>query len=120
MDCYLNGGLDVRIYGGYLPGIVIKLSELGSNPSGVFVFLDESEVTIEDGVYLLYHDPADFWQNGPSHRHNQGANFSFADGHCEHWRWKYPNDIQYHGQTAVNAADMEDLRRLQAALPPAP
>ena len=120
MDSYLNGGLDVRIYGGYLPGIVIKASELGPNPTGVFVFLDESEVTIEDGVYLLYHDPADFWQNGPAHRHGQGANLSFADGHCEHWRWKYPKDIQYHGQTAANAQDMDDLRRLQAALPPAP
>ena len=86
MDSYLNGGLDVRIYGGYLPGIVTKTSQLGPNPAGVFVFLDENEATIEDGVFLLYPEPADFWQNGPAHRHNQGANLSFADGHCEHWR----------------------------------
>jgi prepilin-type processing-associated H-X9-DG protein len=81
--------------------------------------LDENEATIEDGVFLLYAAPADFWQNGPAHRHNQGANLSFADGHCEHWRWKYPNGIQGNGQTAANAQDLEDLRRLQAALPPA-
>jgi prepilin-type N-terminal cleavage/methylation domain-containing protein/prepilin-type processing-associated H-X9-DG protein len=86
MDSYLNGGLDVGIYGGYLPGIVVKASELGPNPAGVFVFVDENEATIEDGVFLLYPEPADFWQNGPAHRHNQGANLSFADGHCEHWR----------------------------------
>jgi len=120
MDSYLNGGLDVGIYGGYLPGIVIKESELGPNPAGVFVFLDENEDTIEDGVFLLYREPADFWQNGPAHRHSRGANLSFADGHCERWQWKYPNGIQGNGQTAANAQDLEDLHRLQAALPPAP
>jgi prepilin-type N-terminal cleavage/methylation domain-containing protein/prepilin-type processing-associated H-X9-DG protein len=120
MDSYLNGGLDVRIYGGYLPGIVIKFSELGPNPAGVFVFADENEATIEDGVFLLYPEPADFWQNGPAHRHNQGSNLSFADGHCEHWKWKYPSGIQWNGQPAANAQDLEDLHRLQAALPTAP
>jgi prepilin-type N-terminal cleavage/methylation domain-containing protein/prepilin-type processing-associated H-X9-DG protein len=120
MDAYLNGGLDVRIYGGFLPGIVTKSSELVPNPSGVFVFLDENEDTIEDGVYLLYPAPADFWQNGPAHRHSQGANLTFADGHCEHWKWKYPNGIQWNGQPAANAQDLEDLHRLQAALPTAP
>ena len=120
MDSYLNGGLDVRIYGGYLPGIVTQTSQLFPNPAGIFVSVDENEATIEDGVFLLYPEPADFWQNGPAHRHNQGANLSFADGHCEHWRWKYPNGIQGNGQTAVNATDMEDLHRLQSALPTAP
>src|SRR2546430_1097082 len=48
MDSYLNGGLDVGIYGGYLPGIVLKDSELNPNPAGVFVFLDENEASIED------------------------------------------------------------------------
>ena len=120
MDSYLNGGLDVGIYGGYLPGIVVKESELGPNPAGVFVFLDENEDTIEDGVFLLYREPADFWQNGPAHRHSRGANLSFADGHCERWQWKYPNGIQGNGQTAANAQDLEDLHRLQAALPLAP
>jgi prepilin-type processing-associated H-X9-DG protein len=120
MDSYLNGGLDVRIYGGYLPGNILSYSDLMPAPARVFVFLDENEATIEDGVYLLYREPADFWQNGPAHRHNQGADLSFADGHVEHWRWKYPNGILFNGQTAANAQDLEDLHRLQAALPAAP
>jgi prepilin-type N-terminal cleavage/methylation domain-containing protein/prepilin-type processing-associated H-X9-DG protein len=120
MNAYLNGGLDVRIYNGYLPGIVVKESELRANPSGVFVFLDENEATIEDGVFLLYREPADFWQNGPAHRHNRGANLSFADGHSERWKWNYPKGIQGNGQAAANDQDLLDLRRLQAALPPAP
>ena len=120
MDAYLDGGLDVRIYGGYLPGNAIYFSDLKPNPSGIFVLLDECEAVIDDGVFLLYREPADFWQNGPSHRHNQGANLSFADGHCERWRWQYPKDIETHAQAAANAADMQDLKRLQAALPGLP
>jgi prepilin-type processing-associated H-X9-DG protein len=120
MDAYLDGGLDARIYGGYLPGNVIRFSELLPSPTSIFVFLDECEAIIDDGVFLLYPEPADFWQNGPSHRHSRGADLSFADGHCEHWKWLYPNDIQTHGQPAANAADLQDLKRLQAALPAAP
>jgi prepilin-type processing-associated H-X9-DG protein len=120
MDAYLDGGLDVRIYGGYLPGNVFRFSDLRPNPSGIFVFLDECEAIIDDGVFLLYREPADFWQNGPSHRHSQGANLSFADGHSERWKWLYPKDIEAHGQPAANAADLQDLKRLQAALPSLP
>jgi len=120
MDSYLNGGLDVRIYGGYLPGNVIRYSDLLPSPSKVFVLLDESQAIIDDGVFLLYRDPADFWQNGPSHRHSQGANLSFADGHCERWKWRYPNDIQAHGQAVANDQDRQDLKRLQDALPSVP
>jgi len=120
MDSYLNGGLDVRIYGGLLPGNVLNSSDLLPSPARVFVLLDENEATIEDGVYLLYREPADFWQNGPAHRHNQGANLSFADGHAEHWRWKYNVGIQFNGQTAANADDLADLHRVQAALPALP
>jgi prepilin-type N-terminal cleavage/methylation domain-containing protein/prepilin-type processing-associated H-X9-DG protein len=120
MDAYLNGGLDVRIYGGYLPGNVVRYSELLPSPSKIFVLLDETEAIIDDGVFLLYRDPADFWQNGPSHRHSQGANLSFADGHCERWKWRYPNDIQTHGQAVANDQDRRDLKRLQEALPAVP
>ena len=31
--------------------------------------------------------PAQFW-NPPTARHNDGAMFSFLDGHCELWRWR--------------------------------
>jgi prepilin-type N-terminal cleavage/methylation domain-containing protein/prepilin-type processing-associated H-X9-DG protein len=120
MDAYLNGGLDVRIYGGYLPGNVVRCSELLPSPAGIFVFLDETPNIIDDGVFLLYPEPADFWQNGPSHRHGQSANLSFADGHCERWKWLYRNDIPTYAQTAANAQDLKDLKRLQAALPAAP
>jgi prepilin-type processing-associated H-X9-DG protein len=116
MDAYLNGGLDARINGSYLPDLVLRYSELSQSASSVFVFLDENEQTIDDGVYLLYREPADFWQNSPSDRHSGGANLSFADGHCERWQWRFPKKMQNYQAPVANAEDLRDLKRLQAAL----
>jgi prepilin-type N-terminal cleavage/methylation domain-containing protein/prepilin-type processing-associated H-X9-DG protein len=118
MDAYLNGGLE--FLGGPLPGNVIRCSDLRPSPAKVFVLADDGEPIIDDGVLLIYPAPAAFWQNGPSHRHSQGANLSFADGHCEHWKWRYPKDTTYYAQPADYDEDLEDLRRLQSALPTSP
>jgi prepilin-type N-terminal cleavage/methylation domain-containing protein/prepilin-type processing-associated H-X9-DG protein len=123
LDYYLNGGIDPQ-YGPYLPNdtastVVWKLSAI-SRPALTFAFLDENENTIEDGVYLLFRDPDETWQNAPSDRHSQGMNLSFTDGHGEHWRWRYPKRMQGLGEGIVNGSDLQDLRRLQAALPNAP
>ena len=71
-------------------------------------------------LYLLYRDPDQTWQNAPSDRHNRGLNLSFADGHCEHWKWRAPKNIQNLAEAAAGPDDLQDLRRLQAALPGAP
>jgi prepilin-type N-terminal cleavage/methylation domain-containing protein/prepilin-type processing-associated H-X9-DG protein len=119
LNYYLNGGIDPQ-YSGNLPAgvessVVTRYSEVTS-PSAVFAFLDENENTIEDGVYLLFRDPANTWQNAPSDRHIQGLNLSFADGHCEHWRWRCPKPMAGLAETASSDDDLQDLRRLQAAL----
>jgi prepilin-type N-terminal cleavage/methylation domain-containing protein/prepilin-type processing-associated H-X9-DG protein len=123
LDYYLNGGIDPQ-YSQYLPGdcastVVMKYTAI-SHPSHVFAFLDENENTIEDGVYLLFRDPDETWQNAPSDRHSQGLNLSFTDGHCEHWKWRYPKQMQGLAEGIASADDLLDLRRLQAALPNAP
>jgi len=119
MDYYLNGGIDPE-YIPFLPlsastGLATRYSGI-SRPAAVFVFLDENEKTIEDGVFLLYRDPEQTWQNAPSDRHNQGMNLSFADGHGEHWRWRAPKPMEGLAEFVANADDLQDLRRLQAAL----
>ncbi len=65
-----------------------------TNPpvSRLFVFLDESEQTLEDdqfGYPMINYDYGNWWDM-PSNRHDQGADFSFADGHVEYWHWKAP------------------------------
>lgn len=123
LDYYLNGSLD-PLYLSYVPPEVVTTDVVKytgiSRPSLTFAFLDENANTIEDGVYLLYRDPDETWQNAPSDRHSQGMNLSFTDGHVEYWRWRYPKQMLELAEGVANNDDLQDLRRLQAALPNAP
>jgi len=83
-------------------------------PSRLFVFLDEHEEFINDASFTVNPVPADTWSNIPADRHSHGCNLSFADGHVEHWRWKYLKG-RTQGSKAEDEADLADLRRLQAA-----
>jgi type II secretory pathway pseudopilin PulG len=120
LDYYLNGSIDPQ-WSAYLPegtesSVVVKYSGI-SHPALTFAFLDENANTIEDGVYLLFRAPDETWQNAPSDRHSQGANLSFTEGHCEHWKWRAPKQMQGLAEGVSGADDLQDLRRLQAALP---
>jgi len=54
-------------------------------PASAIVFVDESQNSVDDGVFVLTWN---YWQNSPTARHNRGAAFSFADGHAERWKWR--------------------------------
>jgi prepilin-type N-terminal cleavage/methylation domain-containing protein/prepilin-type processing-associated H-X9-DG protein len=119
LNFYLNGVLDAQytngLPAGTLSSVVPRYSDV-TKPSAVFAFLDENQYTIEDGVYLLFLPPDTTWQNAPSDRHDQGMNLSFTDGHCEHWHWLSPKTMTGLSAPAASANDLQDLRRLQAAL----
>jgi prepilin-type processing-associated H-X9-DG protein len=80
------------------------------------VFLDEHQNSIDDGTFGVAPE-GEMWFNLPANWHNAGCNFSFADGHSEHWRWRDPrtlkldriNSIVHRNPTNPN------LKRLQAA-----
>jgi prepilin-type N-terminal cleavage/methylation domain-containing protein/prepilin-type processing-associated H-X9-DG protein len=55
-------------------------------PANAFVFVDESEYTIDDGYFAVLVNE-DTWQNFPAFRHGGSAGFSFADGHGEVKKW---------------------------------
>lgn len=98
------------------PTLPMKIGQIKYDPSSIFLFLDEVEGGIDDGLFGI--DPSrQVWINMPADRHNQGANLSFCDGHVERWKWKYPKIWQYPGSPVVNNLDLQDLQRLQAALP---
>ena len=91
------------------------------NPSALFVFIDEQEDSIDDAHFLTWPNPDDRWVNMPADRHAQSGVLSFADGHAEKWKWKWPKQFkikQSYWKQAENAADLEDLRRLQTAILP--
>ena len=117
MDYYLNGDTET---GGFPPGTFVAVATRYTsifNASRAFVFLDESEFSINDGVFEVYRAPSQTWIDVPSDRHSNGGNLSFADGHCEYWRWRAPKQVQHQGYTVISSADEQDLQQLQAALP---
>ncbi|HZV33361.1 MAG TPA: prepilin-type N-terminal cleavage/methylation domain-containing protein [Verrucomicrobiae bacterium] len=77
-----------------VPFFKTVISIQNPDPTRCFVFLDENEDTIMDGQFgmptLPFWPDANQWWDMPSNRHTQGANFSFADGHAEHWKWVVP------------------------------
>jgi hypothetical protein len=86
-------------------------------PSGLFVFIDENEGTLEDdqfGYPMINYDYG-FWWDMPSNRHNQGAILSFAEGHVEYWRWKAP-ELATEPFQQVASAQWPDYQRIGNAM----
>ncbi len=95
-------------------------------PSGAFVFIDESEGSIENSRFYLNQPGNWVWVDFVSVRHNNGGVLSFADGHAEHWRWREANTMRIaklpgwiQGQLGVVGRD-RDLSRLQKCIPTVP
>ncbi|TAL06098.1 MAG: prepilin-type N-terminal cleavage/methylation domain-containing protein [Verrucomicrobia bacterium] len=96
-----------------------KLAEIvRPTPTDLFVFIDEHPDSMLDAqfgnpVQMPYWSQN--WWDVPADRHNQGCNFSFADGHAERWKWKAPKVVSYLGQPPT-AAEAPDYQRVQAAM----
>jgi prepilin-type N-terminal cleavage/methylation domain-containing protein/prepilin-type processing-associated H-X9-DG protein len=87
----------------------------------LFVFIDENEDSIDDAHFLTWPAPDDRWVNMPADRHGQAGVLSFADGHVESWKWRWPKQFkqkQSYWKRVESPADLVDLRRLQEAILP--
>jgi prepilin-type N-terminal cleavage/methylation domain-containing protein len=62
-----------------------------SNPSQLYVFIDEDASTINDGMFVVYMNPAEGLQDQPALRHKTGYPLTFADGHAEIFRFYSAN-----------------------------
>ena len=113
MSGQLNSNLD---YGRTGPYKITKLTQI-SRKAEVFVFLDENDVTIEDGVFGLYPSPETHWCNMASDRHLRGLNFTYVDGHVQRHKWKAPKLQISSGPQLATGGDLDDLRFTQAGLP---
>ena len=54
----------------------------------------------------------------PGEHHNRGANLAFADGHVEHWRWRWGRsggkyDVESVTYPLANADDRYDFQRVE-------
>lgn len=118
LNFYLNGSLQV----GSANWTRIKVNTAALlRPAGIFTFIDTSEWTINDGAFVARWlgmvEGDQTWNDYPTDRHNQGATICFADGHAERWKWRCRKSAQTLFTPVADALDLEDLRRLQAALP---
>jgi prepilin-type N-terminal cleavage/methylation domain-containing protein/prepilin-type processing-associated H-X9-DG protein len=120
-DAGLPGGWD----GSHFKSMPRKLAEIvHPPPSGTFVFIDESEESIDDGLWntppfalavpgvpVLRPGAYTNWDNLPTDRHNQGASIGFADGRVQHHKWLWPKRgwIPGSSRPPVNAPDLRDL-----------
>jgi prepilin-type processing-associated H-X9-DG protein/prepilin-type N-terminal cleavage/methylation domain-containing protein len=101
----------------WLPIFTRYTQMLQPPPTKVFVLGEVHEDSIFDSHFGINFDSGgvlnDNWGDLPADRHNRGINFSFADGHAEHWKWLAPKEFIAWGQPAANDADLRDLRRFQ-------
>jgi prepilin-type processing-associated H-X9-DG protein len=118
------------------PQVKHKIGEI-LEPSKAFVFLDEHHNSIDDGVFF-FHSPGDegeiceareypsasrfygaHWMTMPSDRHNQGCNFTFADGHAQHVLWRWPKKLisPDADRDIANLLDFQDYQQLQSWIP---
>jgi prepilin-type N-terminal cleavage/methylation domain-containing protein/prepilin-type processing-associated H-X9-DG protein len=88
----MNGYMGQRPDGsGSQLGHFLKLNQIiNPGPSDAFVFIDEREDSINDGLFAI--DAAAHYAivDYPSSYHNGGACISFADGHTDYHKWVEP------------------------------
>jgi prepilin-type processing-associated H-X9-DG protein len=89
------------------------------SPAELLFFVDVHEESIFDSHFGIpplgwgsADEPARWWDL-PAGRHTQGGNFSFADGHVEHWRWDKPKIFTEFGQLVRDDGEIVDFRRVQ-------
>ena len=116
LDGWLNGPDE---FDSLQPHMQKKLGSL-KNPAKVFAFIDSANC--DSGAFYIFplykwSEGKDWWLNSPSGRHNQGCNLSFADGHAEYHRWRWPKVEGWPPGPPLEPEDLVDLRWLQARLP---
>ncbi len=98
-----------------------KLTEIKNpTPTGLFVFIDVHENEILDtqfGIPVAIEPwSLGYWWDVPANRHNQGCDFSFADGHVERWKWRVPKQVTVPRgyQQPVDNNEQDDYNRMEA------
>ena len=99
-----------------------KFSELvNPQPTQVMTFIDSHPTTGDSADFAQSYretTTGDAWGCLPGEQHNRGANLAFADGHVEHWRWRWGRSGGIYDWESVtyalaNADDRYDFQRVK-------
>ena len=108
-------GCDMLLIAGYPPN-KREADIRYPSPSKAFVFMDEKDDSIDDGVIWAISLSPRSWPNIPASWHNRGDVLSFADAHAEHWRWlEETTVVAKFPYGAVNSPVDRDFDRVRAA-----
>ena len=122
LNCSFMGGIPPWYPG---PWERRKFSELvHPQPTGVMTFIDSHPTTGDSAdfsqPYRETTSQGDAWSSLPGEQHNRGANLAFADGHVEHWRWRWDRSGGIYAVVPppstyplVNADDRYDFQRVE-------
>ncbi len=80
VSVWLGGNVSVE-------NIVLRFSGV-KRPSQTSVFIEENQISIDNGAIGFQRPGLGMVWNLPSNRHNNGCSFSFLDGHAETYRWR--------------------------------
>jgi prepilin-type N-terminal cleavage/methylation domain-containing protein/prepilin-type processing-associated H-X9-DG protein len=64
-------------------------------PTDLFVMIDESQISVNDGMFLVYGQPIGSnmaMNDWPASYHNGSSGVAFADGHAAMHKWRYLGD----------------------------
>ena len=109
----------------FYPPSFAKESEIDDpSPSELLFFVGVHEDSILDSHFgipprgsIFDEEPLQWWDL-PAGRHSRGGNFSFADGHVEHWRWARPKIFTELGQPVRQDGELQDFLRVQRGVKP--
>ena len=84
MNNWMNGEPFANVANDMDPAHRLFRKDTGiTRPSQLYIFLGEDPETINDGMFVVYMNPAEGYQDHPARRHKTGYPLVFADGHTE-------------------------------------
>ncbi len=72
------------------PDLIAKKYGMIRNPSKTSVFIEENQISIDNGAIGFNRTNVSGVWNLPANRHSDACTFSFLDGHAELFRWRGP------------------------------
>lgn len=86
-----------------------------ASPAMTWYLIDEHELSINDGFFLVFMDGSRPFADMPAVRHNRGYGLAFLDGHSEIYQlMDGRTGIKFPAQPGINTPPNPDFARLEA------